>query len=692
MSGFRNKNASDIAKNRNEYMATLAMQEQLNDMNLQANKTYLLSGQLPPASQMQDTRTASEKLKDVETMKQNIAKDLYDIAEPQFAYAIVNKVLNSPLNVNNSLFRFLSQRAKQINEQLKPLYTYKIEGDTNDIEHIVNFIKNMYSNTQGSFQSVKSYVNSQGNISGNSRVINANDIDIIISGISEIIKNLQIYQHIIVDRPGNINLVNRTGDLINHLMRLKSILPTTYQLNRFMNEQQSANHINHMSTEHYKVMFDFLENKLPRYQDVVTLVNKGKQYSRGGQFNLFSKILESINQLFGFLYDREYNQFLNEVGTFKHYENQKDIEESKMQETQQLQMIKAQNQREKDESRATKVFVMNDPLNVNLANNPNSNQLLSPSEMDSLQTGESAFDEDISHNEQSIDDFDKMLRDESPISTPNFSIDFPRKEDYIRDNYDGEEYKGDNYIRDERLDKTRFNVYRQLINEYINDIENPNITLQKLKELKRKITNVLASAHEELSNIDGLDELFADGDIALERIYQLENDSIDGNGIRKIKPKRRSQFIGFGISEINHKSLENNIVKIRRPGSKSNYMDLPSRRVSPHMKNIITRISGGGIPDFDDLSKLDNDEKKYLNKLLDKADLKGRLSIPAPSKDQEEKEIHEFEVLKGQIMSGNDNKEFVKKFKLVMRKLAHKQLLPRNEVRDMIEILEDMGY
>jgi desulfoferrodoxin (superoxide reductase-like protein) len=98
------------------------------------------------------------------------------------------------------------------------------------------------------------------------------------------------------------------------------------------------------------------------------------------------------------------------------------------------------------------------------------------------------------------------------------------------------------------------------------------------------------------------------------------------------------------------------------------------------------------MPEFDDLAKMDNDEKIYLNKLLEKADLKGRLSVPTPSKDQEEKDIHEFEVMKGQIMSGNDSKEFVKKFKLLMRKLAHKQLLPRNEVRDMIEILEDLGY
>ena len=136
--------------------------------------------------------------------------------------------------------------------------------------------------------------------------------------------------------------------------------------------------------------------------------------------------------------------------------------------------------------------------------------------------------------------------------------------------------------------------------------------------------------------------------------YKLGSYNIGGFGMSM--PKRRSNFIGFGISEINRRSLDNNIVKIRRPSSKSNYMDLPSKRVSPHMKKIIERIVGGGMPEFDDLSKMDNDEKIYLNKLLEKADLKGRLSVPTPSKDQEEKDIHEFEVMKGQIMSGNDSK------------------------------------
>ena len=59
MSGQPVKTQADINRKRNEYMEALNLQEQINDMNLTANKNYLLTGQLPPQSQMQDTRTTA---------------------------------------------------------------------------------------------------------------------------------------------------------------------------------------------------------------------------------------------------------------------------------------------------------------------------------------------------------------------------------------------------------------------------------------------------------------------------------------------------------------------------------------------------------------------------------------------------------------------------------------------------------
>jgi predicted DNA-binding protein YlxM (UPF0122 family) len=715
MSGYRNKNASDVTKNRNAYMESLNLQEQLNDMNLQANKTYLLSGQLPPASQMQDTRTSSEKLKDVESMKQQIAKDLYDIAEPQFAYAIVNKVLNSPLNVNNSLFRFFAQRAKQINEQLKPLYPYRIEGDINDIEQIVNFIKNMYNNTQGSFQSVKTYINSYSVGSDQSKIMSANDIDPIITSLTEIIKNFEISKVSINERiPGGgtyrfghltkTRLIARIQYTQQKLLEFRDSLPTTEQLHYFLNQLENnismedpTGFVNTRGSlsENLKQMFHYLESHLPKYQDVSTLINKGKQYAIYGKYDLLEKTIESIVELFGFLFnDDEFNRLLTSVQPIKniglHIENQ----QYSLRETQRLRDIESQNQEERQRSNATKVYVMNDPLNVApVDNHP---------QIEGLDTGPDEDIENFKFDPTDLFKHKEMADKLNKKQQPNFTFDptdlfenRKRLEEYGDDDI-GEfpdEYKQpeDVPIRTSENNPIKEHLQNAVDQILENRRNNQNGTKQKklYNDTMRLINTQIKHGNWNQNDIDFFDSLKYN----LENEDDIENDEdlFNGSGISKPK-KRRSQFVGFGISEINNRSLENNIVKIRRAGSKSNYMDLPSKRVTPHMKNIITRISGGGMPEFEDLSKLDNDEKKYLNKLLEKADLKGRLSIPAPSKDQEEKEIHEFEVMKGQLMSGNDSKEFVKKFKLVMRKLAHKQLLPRNEVRDMIEILEDNGY
>lgn len=98
------------------------------------------------------------------------------------------------------------------------------------------------------------------------------------------------------------------------------------------------------------------------------------------------------------------------------------------------------------------------------------------------------------------------------------------------------------------------------------------------------------------------------------------------------------------------------------------------------------------MPKYDELGRLDEEEKEYLNKIVSRSDLTDRLSIPAPSKDQQEKDIHNFEVMKGQIMSGNDSKEMVRKFKLLIRKLSKQQLLPKSDVEDLLDLLGDLGY
>ena len=73
MSGQRNKKPSDVIKHRQEYLDNLSLQVQLNDANEQAIRQFKETGQVPPISQMKDTRTTTQILLDVEKLKINLA-------------------------------------------------------------------------------------------------------------------------------------------------------------------------------------------------------------------------------------------------------------------------------------------------------------------------------------------------------------------------------------------------------------------------------------------------------------------------------------------------------------------------------------------------------------------------------------------------------------------------------------------
>ena len=163
--------------------------------------------------------------------------------------------------------------------------------------------------------------------------------------------------------------------------------------------------------------------------------------------------------------------------------------------------------------------------------------------------------------------------------------------------------------------------------------------------------------------------------------------AIGGLGVKK----GRGIYKPLGDIEVNNKNLEKGILTVRRK-TKSNFIDFPSKHISNKMTKIINQIVGGSVPSFEDMNSLSEEEKQYLHKLVSKSNLTDRLSVPAPSKDQMEKDFHSFEVMKGEILSGNDSTELVKKFKLLLIKLSRQNLLPRNEVNELMEDLISLGY
>jgi len=692
MSGQPVKTQADKNKKRNEYLESLALQEQINDMNLQANKNYLLTGQLPPQSQMQDNRTTTEKLKDIELMKQKIVGDFAGTISAQAVHALIQKIIDSPLNLNNSLFRFFAQRATSIAEQFKKQYSVGIEGDANDIERIFEYVKSMYSDTQGKFQTTKSYMNSMSSGSSSSRIIGGNDLDVVINQLEDLIKNIQFTTQRGVNIGGIPNTSQTLRILMGKILELKQTMPNTNEMSILMNEFN--NPVGNIDTERrkiYEAYFTLIE-KLPKYNEVSSLITKINQYIASNNLETASDGIKRLKNMFSILYNRENNRIMQEF--YNSYKQPLDVilnEERKLGEIQRINDIENMDREERLKSKAQKVYIVNpenDPVWVrnptNIGNIPNDNFSQTPSETE---------DSVLYHMRQNIIDTKNEIRHiGNIINSGNFdendileAISIIRFAERITHNPPAR-----------ITEDTTPDVILIILDRLYNDLkimidDNTSVELSRGSSGYNPDSDTLS----ELSSVgNGLKR----GRGRPQGYRKMKGGCLsDGSEThqRHIQPKedlrKKANFVGFGINEIHQKQLDKGLVKIRR-STKSNYMDMPTRRVSTNLQGILKTIVGGGVPNYNDLGKLDEEEKIYLNKLISRSELTDRISVPAPSKDQQEKDIHNFEVMRGQILSGNDSQELVKQFKVLIRKLMRQGLLPKADVEDLLTTLIDLGY
>jgi hypothetical protein len=151
------------------------------------------------------------------------------------------------------------------------------------------------------------------------------------------------------------------------------------------------------------------------------------------------------------------------------------------------------------------------------------------------------------------------------------------------------------------------------------------------------------------------------------------------------------KFVPIGKHLINKHRLDDNIIAIKRNGG-SVIPSLPSQRVSKNVANIVRKILHGKTPEYDDYNELNNDDKLILDKIAKETQIKDRLQLPKPNKDEQDKDVNQFEILKGEILAGNDNPDIVKKFKTIILKLSHQNLLPKGQAKELLMDLINLGH
>jgi len=150
-------------------------------------------------------------------------------------------------------------------------------------------------------------------------------------------------------------------------------------------------------------------------------------------------------------------------------------------------------------------------------------------------------------------------------------------------------------------------------------------------------------------------------------------------------------YVKFGSHLINKHKLKDNIVMMRTPKGGA-IVNIPTQKVSGKLAKVLHCISGGGIPQFESVMDLSDEDKTLLHRIAKTSKVSDRLSIPNPNKSKVEEEDNRFNILRGEIAIGQDNPTVIKEFKVLLLKFMREGRVPTGQGKALMEELLLLGY
>jgi len=170
---------------------------------------------------------------------------------------------------------------------------------------------------------------------------------------------------------------------------------------------------------------------------------------------------------------------------------------------------------------------------------------------------------------------------------------------------------------------------------------------------------------------------------------KVHRQKVDIDSENAIVPKER--YSQFGRYIINNHRLNDQVIMLRSPKG-GNIAQLPTQKVSKNLIKAVSKMVNGGSLEYDDIDKLNEQEKDHLHSIVNKSHLGDKFKVPKPDECKIDKENHRFEVLKGEILAGNNSQTAIKEFKLLIVKLMNEQRLPRRQGTEILTDLTTLGF
>ena len=636
MSGQPYRYASDVENYRAEYMNSLGLRANIDNMNYQANKNYLETGVLPARSQMKDTRATADILLDTEKLKLGIIKDFKPVAGPNMALAIVQRVIASPLNGDGSFFVWLAQNAPELVMQLKRKYKIGIAGDENDVATMVLFLQSLYSKTKEMNASVKSAFDRPTNTGS---TVTPRDYTEIRNAFDD------IYFKLISTRPLSPILkqikdrLDAMREIFNPVERYNQIRDLYINMGNVAPGNPA--YMTVLNSNGFKIWIDYNE-QLPSPVEVRAVISQLKKSELNADATLSMRILTNLLSLLPSTEEsRAFVQMTDQLMTMMPYgpgQGPTPAVQTTFDTTPQPTpgALPATQAVAKTISDSIADIALGAIYDLYQANKDNTNNV-------------------FYFNDPVIQAINEIRLTAAQRARINYS-------------------DADMKAGIQQLTQNNLNTVGQLIND--DDLP----TFQA-----RERNTVLGFMRQSGMTGFGLKRRGRPKGSGLVKPITERIDKTKGI-------KQGCTQIPFGKYIINKNKLDNDIFYILDAKKGYCVKGYPQKKISSELSSVVKSIIGGSVPKFEDLQNLDNDDKEYLHKVASKAGVLDKLSIPAPSKDKNEKDIHQFEVMKGEIMAGNDSTELIKKFKLLLLRLSKNGSIPKRETVEIMEDLISLGY
>ncbi len=139
---------------------------------------------------------------------------------------------------------------------------------------------------------------------------------------------------------------------------------------------------------------------------------------------------------------------------------------------------------------------------------------------------------------------------------------------------------------------------------------------------------------------------------------------------------------------INRDKLADSIVMLKRVGG-SHVPDFPTQRVPSPVASALSCLLKDETPNCDDFTEDDMSTLIKIIKLCRCSDI--LLKCKRLNKTEEDKEMDRFDILRGEIQAGNDNKSLIKEFKLMLIRFMNSGRIPRRQAHEILTDIASMG-